>query len=345
MSSLNYKNTFLFKKKILIISFLLFFSCKNTNENILVIPNFSWPLYLEKLPSIPGISSTFGESRLDHFHNGLDIVAKIGTPVNALTSGNILFSYNEKDEFDQNERGVGNYIFLDHGSGYYSSYYHLEEKNLKRSGFVYSSDILGLIGNTGRSSGVHLHFSIYKNYGKTIINPLKLLPEIKDNLAPTFGSLIIITPDSLTKLFYKKENEEHIENLSVEKKLNKKYKYKKLLSSKIQKEQTIRLTQNFPIYLELFDQGLEKESHRGVYYLDWQINDEPKLSNQFDQLDYKNGQWYLGARDFTKVYYEKYLLLGMPNLMDGKNIITVNAADFHSNSIKVVYEFKVNKEY
>ncbi len=70
----------------------------------------------------------------------------------------------------------GNAIFIDHGWGVYSGFAHLSSFNVQVGDYVQAGDIIGQIGDTGRSAGPHLHFEI--NIGDTPVNPLTWLDEL-----------------------------------------------------------------------------------------------------------------------------------------------------------------------
>ena len=131
---------------------------------------------LEAIPSIQPIknedltrmASGYGY-RIDPFtktrkkHNGMDFTAKRGTPVYATGNGII-------KRADNRSSGFGNHIRIDHGFGYFSLYAHLSKYNVRRWQKVKRGDVIGYVGNTGRSVGPHLHYEILKDNKK--INPL-----------------------------------------------------------------------------------------------------------------------------------------------------------------------------
>ena len=71
---------------------------------------------------------------------------------------------------DNRSSGYGRHIRIDHGFGYVSLYAHLSKYNVRRGQKVKRGDIIGYVGNTGRSAGPHLHYEILKDKKK--INPL-----------------------------------------------------------------------------------------------------------------------------------------------------------------------------
>ncbi len=57
----------------------------------------------------------------------------------------------------------GNYITLEHSSGYITKYYHLQKVEVKRGQKVLKGEVIGRLGSTGKSTGPHLHFEIVKD--------------------------------------------------------------------------------------------------------------------------------------------------------------------------------------
>ena len=99
------------------------------------------------------------------FHSGIDLAAPTGTPIKVIFDGTVsLTSYS---------RVFGNYIIITHPNGYQSLYGHVSAFNAKKGQRVSQGDIVALVGNTGMSTGPHVHLSIYKN-GK-LIDPLSVL--------------------------------------------------------------------------------------------------------------------------------------------------------------------------
>ena len=93
----------------------------------------------------------------------MDFTAPRGTPVYAASDGKIVRA-------DSRSTGYGKHIRIDHGFGYVTLYAHLNKYNVKRGQKVKRGDIIGFVGNTGRSMGPHLHYEILKDKKK--INPL-----------------------------------------------------------------------------------------------------------------------------------------------------------------------------
>lgn len=103
------------------------------------------------------------------FHPGLDVSTREGSPVYASDTGTVTYAaYAAGTYYD-----YGNLIVINHGNGQETFYAHLSGINVAPGQIVNQGDLIGSTGNTGRSSGPHLHFEIRQNdYG---INPLNRL--------------------------------------------------------------------------------------------------------------------------------------------------------------------------
>jgi murein DD-endopeptidase MepM/ murein hydrolase activator NlpD len=99
------------------------------------------------------------------FHNGIDIGVDTGTPVRAAMDGYVAETgYNSS---------FGNYIVLSHHAGWMSLYGHLQSVGVKGGQRIATGQRIAYSGNTGYSTGPHLHFSVFKN-GRTV-NPYNVL--------------------------------------------------------------------------------------------------------------------------------------------------------------------------
>ena len=94
-------------------------------------------------------------------HTGADYGAKLGEPVRAANSGRVVLA---ADHFF-----AGNSVFIDHGEGLFTMYFHLSKMLAVEGQEVKKGEIIGQVGATGRASGPHLHFGI--NYRGARINP------------------------------------------------------------------------------------------------------------------------------------------------------------------------------
>jgi murein DD-endopeptidase MepM/ murein hydrolase activator NlpD len=99
------------------------------------------------------------------FHSGIDLRGNTGAAVKAAMDGTV--------SVVGNSRVYGNYIILSHTGNYQTLYAHLSASSVKQGERVIQGNKIGEVGNTGLSTGSHLHFSVFKN-GKAV-NPLDLL--------------------------------------------------------------------------------------------------------------------------------------------------------------------------
>ena len=88
-------------------------------------------------------------------HHGIDYAANIGSPVYATGKGIVKAAYYAS--------GYGKVIKIDHGFGYLSVYAHLNKYIVKKGDTISRGQLIGYVGNTGISTGPHLHYEIRKN--------------------------------------------------------------------------------------------------------------------------------------------------------------------------------------
>lgn len=129
-----------------------------------------WPIEGERLTS--GVGPRWGRQ-----HAGLDIAAPVGTLVVAAEDGVVKLA--------EKQGGFGNLIEIDHGNGIYTRYAHLQGMFVKDSELVRKGQAIGLSGNTGFSTGPHLHFEVRLN--TLVLNPEMFLPEfVKQSTATAY---------------------------------------------------------------------------------------------------------------------------------------------------------------
>lgn len=128
--------------------------------------------YMEKRPmkAIPRLSSPYGWRRhpvlmYKVFHSGVDLAAPKGVPIYAAADG-VITQIGHKGAY-------GKYIRIKHAAPYETAYGHMNgfRQGLKRGSHVKRGEIIGYVGATGRVTGPHLHFEVWKN-NKTV-NPLE----------------------------------------------------------------------------------------------------------------------------------------------------------------------------
>ncbi|GAB6063313.1 M23 family metallopeptidase [Deferrisoma palaeochoriense] len=134
-----------------------------------------------RLPAEGPVSSPFGVRRVYNgerrgYHSGLDIAAPRGAPVRAAERGVVALA---DDLFY-----TGRTVFLDHGLGLFTAYFHLDEIRVREGQPVEPGEVIGLVGSTGRSTGPHLHWGAYLAGLKA--DPLAL-PGVPDPSRPGEG--------------------------------------------------------------------------------------------------------------------------------------------------------------
>ncbi len=122
-------------------------------------------------PAQGPVNSEFGPRRSfwpwgRKFHSGIDIGAARGTPVRAPAAGRVSLAGVQSD--------YGLTVILDHGRGVKTLYGHLQKVSVSRGQKVQQGQLIGLTGNSGNSSGPHLHYEVIAN-GKPV-NPRRYLP-------------------------------------------------------------------------------------------------------------------------------------------------------------------------
>lgn len=120
---------------------------------------------------LPGqISSPFGYredpiNRDTGFHSGVDMQGKRGEKVLATADGIVLQANNNGD--------YGRFVEISHGNGFTTSFSHLQEYKVKEGDKVKRGQVIGLVGSSGRSTGVHLHYELCQNGNP--INPVTFM--------------------------------------------------------------------------------------------------------------------------------------------------------------------------
>jgi hypothetical protein len=273
--------------------------------------SYVWPIQTDKI--YEKITSVFGESRGDHFHNGLD-VSSDNEPIVSIGDGDIVYSRFESDHPFEGEFGSGNCVWVYHGKKTLSAYYHM--KSERKQGLldklsVKKGDLLGKSGNSGHSSGSHLHFIVANENGKKLINPLLILSPIEDKKPPQIGSLILSIGENYTY---------------------------------INDGDNIRISKPFPVTVQINDFGEKKGQRRGIYSVEFFFNGRAIKSSLFNEISLQGQFWKneSGLR-FDELYFEGNYYISDLNFNPGVNTIFIKAADFHGNKIEKTFTFNVNR--
>jgi hypothetical protein len=265
----------------------------------LFLTSFRWPV------EAPVITSTFGEARSDHFHDGVDVVSP-SAAVYPLAAGKLLYFWDRSLFPGENYPGGGNYAVIDHGTGVLSVYMHLQD-GVRRAREYSEQDRLGSIGDTGRSYGNHLHFTILHQGRRTSINPLINLPAVEDTMPPVIDEFAVMIDDRLVR---------------------------------IRDGADIRLTRHYPLYVSAVDSITGRE-RLGVYRLKGSLNGADLVDAEFREITFAPEGLKVGTRTFGELLDpSRFYIIGGGRFREGANHLRVVAADFAGN--ETVREFTFN---
>jgi len=259
---------------------------------VLALSNLSlkWPV------SDGAITSAFGESRADHFHDGIDMVSS-GDNVYPLASGTLLYTWNRSLFPLENYWGGGNYKVIAHSDGLLSVYMHLQDvEDLKQN--YGESDIIGLIGNTGHSYGKHIHFSVLDPEKRESINPLKSLSPYSDSKSPDIMNFFI-----------------RIENRYI----------------RLNDKSDIRLTQHYPLLVEVRD-TVKGNERLGLYNFKASLNGKEIANYTFDKIGCSEDGLLVDNKIFMDIFDERgYYKIKDVVYKEGINNLSIIVSDFNGN--------------
>ena len=131
------------------------------------------------LPTFGRVTSGFGYRihpifKTRTLHAGVDIANEIGTPIYATASGTVSFS--------GRSTSLGNLVRIDHASGFQTRYGHLSRLLVHAGETVYKGQVIGLMGNSGLSTGSHLHYEVMDMRRNRITDPVSFLNLTEDQI-------------------------------------------------------------------------------------------------------------------------------------------------------------------
>jgi len=263
--------------------------------------SFQWPVDNGR------ITSVFGESRADHFHDGVDMVCADGK-IYPLEEGELVYLWDRSLFPLDAYPGGGNYRVLKHGGDLYTLYLHLQDGSSFRDAYG-RRDQLGVVGNTGRSYGTHLHFSALNRAERMSLNPLKMLPAFPDTVPPAVGGVFVRVGDRY---------------------------------SSIRDGATVRLTRHYPLLVEITD-SMGGRERLGIHTLAVHFNGRKVQEINFTTLEYSKNELTISGNKFHDLFDEKgYYRIGNISYNNGANSLKIVAGDFAGNETVHEMSFNVN---
>lgn len=264
---------------------------------------FRWPVENHR------ITSSFGESRGDHFHDGIDIISN-NDSIYPVEDGELVFFWDRSIFPTENYPGGGNYKILKHKDDQYSLYLHLEDNSDFKKSYK-ERDLLGSMGNTGRSYGKHLHLSFLNINENKSINPLFLLPKFEDKRNPHISEIYIRIGD---RYYTIKENE------------------------------TLTLRKNYPLLLKIFD-TIRGQERLGIFRLKLNLNGKNIMETDFSEICYSKKDLTINNKTFQNLFDEKgYYKASDVKYNNGLNRLIIIADDYSGNRSYKEISFNVKLE-
>jgi hypothetical protein len=270
--------------------------CQTSND----LPDFHMPLNIPLL-----LSGNFGEVRSTHFHTGIDIKTQqeTGKKVYAVHDGYI-------SRIKIQSGAYGRSLYITHPIGYVSVYGHLskftpelenfiKEYQYERKSFevdcypesdrfiVKKGQVIALSGNTGRSSGPHLHFEIRKAGNQNPLNVLKFDFDIKDNIKPVIYNVAVYPADKLSLV--NNANKKLIIPVTGANGLY-----------KIQNKDSLNVSGNIGFGIETFDYLNGSNNKCAVYSIELFIKDSLIYSHQIDELSFSELRYVQSHADYEE---------------------------------------------
>ncbi len=264
---------------------------------------FSSPL---KTPTI--FAGTFGELRSNHFHSGVDMktLGKEGLPIYAPADGYV-------SRLKVAQYGFGKALYLNHPNGYTTVYAHLQKYVLKIEGYVKKKqyqkqsfytgnlfpkpnefpvkkgDIIGYTGNTGSSSGPHLHYEIRDTATEKIINPMHFGLSAKDSINPIIKKLVAFPLNNSSRI-NKGANKTAIS-----------FKEKK---RGVYKADNINANGLIGLGIQTFDRLNDANNKNGIHSLEMFVNDKKVYYHDVTTFSFAESKYINLLIDYE--YYKKY---------------------------------------
>ncbi|SVA13805.1 uncharacterized protein METZ01_LOCUS66659, partial [marine metagenome] len=305
------------------------------------------PLKQEKnsLLDIPIIlSGTYGELRSNHFHSGIDIKTKgvQGLDVYSYASGYV-------SRIKVSHGGYGKALYIKHPDGTTTVYAHLKKfstkiekivksKQYKRESYeieffpkeneisVLENEIIAFSGNTGGTSGPHLHFEV-RDQNQIPINPLTNSSiYIEDNRTPLFK-----------KLFYKSYEKNNVFNSQTELKIKK-------VTNSLYVSDTLKSSGKIGIGIVAFDKHNRANNSNGIFKITTSLNNQNQLKILFDSISFDKTKHINAFIDYS--FFKNHKIRIQKLFIEENNPLDLYSSNINNGFITIEnkknYKYEVN---
>jgi hypothetical protein len=318
---------------------------------LLSLLGFSQNKYPEKYVQNPldiplVLSGTFGELRSNHFHSGLDIKTqgKIGLKVFVVADGYV-------SRIKVQQYGYGKAIYVTHPNGYTSVYGHLNKFNdqietyikaiqykkenyetgnifPRKDAFVLKKgELIAFSGDTGGSSGPHLHFEIRNTATEKVVNPMLLGIQIPDSKLPIIRSLQAYPLRSDARINQQHNNHE----ISLKKIEDGKY-----VADRISASGTIGFG------IDVFDRLDNAWNKNGIYSLEVLVNGKRQYYHEVATFSFAESKYLNLLIDYE--YYKKYKRRVQKTFKVAKNKLSIYEGLINNGEIQIQNGFNYTIE-
>lgn len=327
--------------------FILLISSSLISQNNLLKQEKTNPL---DIPII--LSGTYGELRSNHFHSGIDIKTKgiQGLNVYSYASGYV-------SRIKVSHGGYGKALYIKHPDGNTTVYAHLKKfsskieeivksKQYKRESYeieffpkeneisVLENEIIAFSGNTGGTTGPHLHFEV-RDKNQIPINPLiNSSIYIEDDRAPFFK-----------KLFYKSYDSNNVFDSQTELKINK-------ITSSLYVSDTLKSSGKIGIGIVAFDKHNRANNSNGIFKIITSLNNQNLLKILFDSISFDKTKHINTFIDYSffknhkiriqKLFIEENNPLDLYSSNINNGFITIKNKEFYKYEVNI-YDANGNK--
>lgn len=327
--------------------FILLISSSLISQNNLLKQEKTNPL---DIPII--LSGTYGELRSNHFHSGIDIKTKgiQGLNVYSYASGYV-------SRIKVSHGGYGKALYIKHPDGNTTVYAHLKKfsskieeivksKQYKRESYeieffpkeneisVLENEIIAFSGNTGGTSGPHLHFEV-RDKNQIPINPLiNSSIYIEDDRTPFFK-----------KLFYKSYDSNNVFDSQTELKINK-------ITSSLYVSDTLKSSGKIGIGIVAFDKHNRANNSNGIFKIITSLNNQNLLKILFDSISFDKTKHINTFIDYSffknhkiriqKLFIEENNPLDLYSSNINNGFITIKNKEFYKYEVNI-YDANGNK--